>query len=505
MAKRVLLCILDGWGIRNEPQNNGISVACEWERMLNTYPWTEIQASEHFVGLPEGQMGNSEVGHMSIGLGRVVMQDLPRIDNAIADRSIEKFLKVKDFIKTLKSNKPVCHLLGLISPGGVHSHQNHILAVAKLLDSQGIQVKIHAFLDGRDTPPQSALEYLEEFEKGLNGTNCRIATIGGRYYGMDRDKRWERVKVAYDAIVSGEAKNHFKSAHEAISNSYINEVTDEFIQPSIIGNYQGMQDGEGLWMVNFRADRVRQILSSLLLDSFTEFSRIKKVRFSSTLGMTEYADNLTPLMPAVFEKTPLSNGLGEIFGLSGKSQLRIAETEKYAHVTFFFNGGREEPFPNEDRILVPSPKVATYDLQPEMSADKITENVLSAMHKKNHQFIVVNYANPDMVGHTGVVKAIEEAIRKVDECLNKLEKAALNDEWVMLITSDHGNAEFMKENDDTPHTAHTCNPVPFLMINGPKRKIKHGGALCDIAPTILELLDYKKPLEMTGNSLLEPL
>ncbi len=503
MTKRVLLCILDGWGVRNEPENNGIVVAHEWTRMLKTYPWATLEASEHFVGLPDGQMGNSEVGHMSIGLGRVVMQDLPRVSQAIADHTLEKNPKITDFIKTLKNNKPVCHLLGLLSPGGVHSHQDHILAVAKLLDSQGIQVKIHVFLDGRDTPPQSALGYLEEFAKALKGSNCQIATLGGRYYGMDRDKRWERVQVAYEALVSASSQDHFKTAQEAVLHFYDQGVTDEFIPPSIIGDYQGMQDGEGLWMMNFRADRVRQILSSLLFDSFAEFPRSKKINFSGILGMTEYADNLTSLIPAVFEKTPLSKGLGEIIGLSGESQLRIAETEKYAHVTFFFNGGREEPFPNEDRILIPSPKVATYDLQPAMSADEVTETVLNAMQKQEHQLIVVNYANPDMVGHTGVVKAIEEAIVKVDECLFKLEKAALDNEWIMLITADHGNAEFMKENDGTPHTAHTCNPVPFVMINSPKRKLKQKGALCDVAPTVLELLDYEKPLEMTGNSLLE--
>jgi 2,3-bisphosphoglycerate-independent phosphoglycerate mutase len=505
VAKHVLLCILDGWGIRSEPRNNGIVVAKDWDRMLKTYPWAPIEASEHFVGLPDGQMGNSEVGHMSIGLGRVIMQDLPRISQAIADKSFENIPKVKDFIKTLKNNKPVCHLLGHLSPGGVHSHQNHILAAAKTLDAQGIQVKIHTFLDGRDTPPQSALSFLEDFEKGLKGTKCQIVTIGGRYYAMDRDKRWERIQLAYEALVDGKGEGPFKTAKEAISDSYNKGVTDEFMIPSVIGNYQGMQDGEGLWMINFRADRVRQILSVLLFNNFKEFKRSRKINFSSTLGMTEYADNLTPLMPAIFEKIPVSNGLGEILSLSGKNQLRIAETEKYAHVTFFFNGGREEPFPNEDRILIPSPKVATYDLQPAMSADEITENVLKAMHKKDHQFIVVNYANSDMVGHTGIVKAIEEAIRKVDECLSQLEKAALIDGWVILITADHGNAEFMKEDDGTPHTAHTCNPVPFLMINGSKRKIRNGGALCDIAPTVLELLDYKKPLEMTGNSLLEPL
>ena len=500
----MVLCILDGWGVRNDPKDNGLAVAKVWPRMQKMYPWTQIQASEEHVGLPKGQMGNSEVGHMSIGLGRVLLQDLPRIDQALLDGTLKENPKVQKFIKTLKSHNPsVCNLMGLLSPGGVHSHQNHLLAVSNFLADQGISVHIHAFLDGRDTPPQSALSYVQDFEGQLD-PRAKIVTVGGRYFAMDRDKRWDRILHAYEAMAFGKAALSFENCTQAIEHFYQNSITDEFIPPSIIDGYSGMKDNEGLWMVNFRADRVRQILGAFLEKDFDGFQRQKMIKFSRTLGMTEYSDALTPLIPAVFEKIPLNNGLGEVISTAGQKQMRIAETEKYAHVTFFFSGGREAPFPGEERILVPSPNVSTYDLDPKMSANEVTQNVTQGMREKEAQLIVVNYANTDMVGHTGVKEAIEEAVLCVDSCLGRLEKTAMEEGWTLVITADHGNAELMVDSKGGPHTSHTCNPVPFMIINGPSgMHLKQAGALSDIAPTILEILDYSKPKEMTGHSLLK--
>ncbi|MBY0463299.1 MAG: 2,3-bisphosphoglycerate-independent phosphoglycerate mutase [Alphaproteobacteria bacterium] len=503
-VKRLVLCILDGWGVRDNPEDNGLVNAKSWNRMLKTYPWTTIQASETYVGLPKGQMGNSEVGHMSIGLGRVVIQDLPRIDQAIADDSLKSHVKVQSLIKTLKQNNKACNLLGLLSPGGVHSHQDHIVAAANLLADERITVNIHAFLDGRDTPPQSALKYIGDFQSKLK-SGAQIVSLGGRYFAMDRDKRWDRVALAYETMVMGKSDIVFDNSNEAIEYFYKNNITDEFIPPVAITNYSGMKDGEGLWMVNFRSDRVRQILSALLQKNFAHFPREKIVNFSGVLGMTEYSDALLPLIPALFEKIPLNNGLGEIISNTGQKQVRIAETEKYAHVTFFFNGGREEPFGGESRILVPSPKVATYDLEPKMSAKEVTDHVIDEMRKKESQLIVVNYANTDMVGHTGIKSAIEEAVSFVDSCVERLEKVSLETGWILAITADHGNAELMIDSDGRPHTAHTCNPVPFMVINGAIQKLKQEGSLCDVAPTVLDFLDYKQPKEMTGHSLSESL
>ena len=500
--KRLVLCILDGWGVRDNPKDNGLASAKSWDRMLKTYPWTKIQASEAYVGLPKGQMGNSEVGHMSIGLGRIVTQDLPRIDQAISDGSLKNNPKINSLIQTLKQRNSACNLLGLLSPGGVHSHQDHIVAAANMLVDEEIRVNIHAFLDGRDTPPQSALKYINDFQSKLK-SGAQIVSLGGRYFAMDRDKRWDRTALAYEAMVSGKSDMVFDDASQAIGYFYKNNVTDEFILPLTLKKYSGMKDGEGFWMINFRADRVRQILSAFLQRDFADFTRERMVNFSAVLGMTEYSEVLLPLIPPVFEKIPSNNGLGEIISNADQKQIRIAETEKYAHVTFFFNGGREDPFKGESRILVPSPKVATYDLEPKMSAKEVTNHVIEAMKKKDSQLIVVNYANTDMVGHTGVKSAIEEAVRFVDICLECLEKTALETGWILIITADHGNVELMVDSDGIPHTAHTCNPVPFMVVNGNVQKLKQEGALCDVAPTVLDLLDYKQPKEMTGHSLVE--
>jgi 2,3-bisphosphoglycerate-independent phosphoglycerate mutase len=503
--KRLVLCILDGWGLRESPKDNGLVVASSWNRMLETYPWTPIQASETFVGLPKGQMGNSEVGHMSIGLGRVVTQDLPRIDAAISDGSLKEHPKVKLLIQTLRKTNQACNLLGLLSPGGVHSHQEHILATANMLASEGITVNIHAFLDGRDTPPKSALQYISDFQSKLK-KGAQIVTLGGRYFAMDRDERWDRILLAYNTMVLAKSEFNFDDALKAIEHFYQNDISDEFIKPLVLGNYSGIKDGEGLWMLNFRADRVRQILSAFLQKDFNHFIREKTVTFSTVLGMSEYSDELLPLIPPVFEKIALNNGLGEVIAHAGQKQVRIAETEKYAHVTFFFNGGREEPFDGESRILIPSPKVTTYDLQPEMSAEKVTNHVIDEMRKKETQLIVINYANTDMVGHTGVKAAIKKAVSFIDHCIERLEKVALETGCIFVITADHGNAELMVDSNGVPHTAHTCNPVPFMVINAPNVKaLKSRGALCDVAPTVLDLLGYGKPEEMTGHSLLESL
>jgi 2,3-bisphosphoglycerate-independent phosphoglycerate mutase len=494
----VLLCILDGWGIGLNTQNNGILKAQHWSNMLNAYPWTALQASEEFIGLPAHQMGNSEVGHMTLGLGRVFWQDLPRIDQAIQTKELEVHEKVVHLIRTLKANGKACHILGLMSPGGVHSHQNHIIYCANLLAQQGIPVWIHGFLDGRDTPPTSARSYVAECQQAFHHL-VQFATLGGRYFGMDRDQRWDRVEKAYNAMI--DAKGHsFSCVLNGIEHFYNQGIYDEFIPPFCLQGFSGMRDGDALWMINFRSDRVRQILHSLLDPDFSNFHQEKRVIFSKTLGMGSYSKELDAWMPYLFDKMPTTNSLGQVISQANLGQLRIAETEKYAHVTFFFNGGWESPFPLEDRILVPSPKVSTYDLQPEMSAKEVTDHVLAAMTEKKHALIVLNYANTDMVGHTGVVTAIEKAVETVDGCLRQLEKQAKEKGWVMLVTADHGNAEQMVDGH-APHTAHTCNPVPFMVVNGGAVVLKNGGTLANVAPTILKFLGIPKPVEMTAEPL----
>lgn len=503
MHRKVVLCILDGWGIGLDNSFNGIKAAKHWSTILEKYPNTQLQASDHYVGLPDGQMGNSEVGHMTIGLGRVVMQDLPKIDHAIAEKNLEQNSIVQNAIKQLKKTQKSCHVMGLLSPGGVHSHMNHMIYVAKLLDEAGITVHVHAFLDGRDTSPKSSTEYVKQFLKAIeNHSNIHLASLSGRYFSMDRDNRWERTELAYKAIVQAQAPK-FSSPIQAIENNYENGTTDEFITPVISEAYTGMQEEDGLWMVNFRSDRVRQILRSFLTSGFNEFKREKIIHFGPRLAMNEYAQDLTPLIPSVFEKNRVNQSLGEIISNLDLKQLRVAETEKYAHVTFFLNGGQEAPFKNEERILIPSPKVATYDLKPEMSAQEVTHAVTNAMEQKDLSLIVVNYANADMVGHTGNIEAVDHAIKCIDQCLKTLEEKALEHNWILIITADHGNAECMREKDElTMHTAHTCNPVPFVLINSNDKGSLKTGSLADIAPTILSIMNIEQPKEMTGKSLL---
>lgn len=502
MKRKVVLCILDGWGIGPQGPYNSIQSAKHWPTILQKYPNTELQASDHYVGLPDGQMGNSEVGHVTIGLGRTLMQDLPKIDQAISDGSIKTNPIVQKTIEQLKKTQRPCHVMGLLSPGGVHSHINHIIEISKLLSKSGVTVHVHGFLDGRDTPPKSAAGYVGKFLKDIKGySNIHLSSLCGRYFVMDRDNRWERIELAYKAIVQASAPK-FSSPIQSIENGYKNDITDEFFLPMVHENYTSMRDGDGLWMVNFRSDRVRQILRSLLVSDFHQFKRGKAIHFGSTLAMNEYAQDLTPLIPSIFAKDPVNQSLGEVIANLGIKQLRVAETEKYAHVTFFFNGGQETPFQKEERIMIPSPKVPTYDLQPEMSAIEVTQTVANAMEQQDLSLIVVNYANADMVGHTGVIEATRKAVACVDECIKILEEKALQNNWVLLITADHGNAECMRENDtSTPHTAHTRNPVPLVLINKDTAQLC-AGSLADIAPTILDIMNIPQPKEMTGKSLL---
>lgn len=503
MNRKVVLCILDGWGIGEHNPFNGIDAAEYWPTILKRYPNTKLQASDHFVGLPDGQMGNSEVGHMTIGLGRVVMQDLPKIDHAITEGDLKKNPLIQNSIEQLKKTKKTCHIMGLLSPGGVHSHIDHIIYAAKLLSESGITTHVHGFLDGRDTSPKSASEYINKFLNAIkNHSNIHLSSICGRYFAMDRDNRWERTECAYKAIVEAETQL-FHSPLQAIEKNYKQGITDEFVKPMVSKQYKGMQDGDGLWMINFRSDRVRQILRSLLMPDFNKFKREKIIHFGPTLAMNDYAQDLESHISAIFEKDPFNQSLGEVVSSLGLRQLRVAETEKYAHVTFFLNGGREEPFKNEERILIPSPKVSTYDLQPEMSAFEVTKAVTNSMKQKDLSLIVVNYANADMVGHTGNMEAVNQSIKCVDQCIKTLEQNAIKNDWVLIITADHGNAECMKESDGiTAHTAHTRNFVPFVLMNFHKQSSLKPGTLADIAPTILDIMNITQPKEMTGRSLI---
>ena len=506
--KPVVLCILDGWGERSEGDNNAIAQAAtpNWDRFVATLPSAHLQASARDVGLPDGQMGNSEVGHTNLGAGRVVKQDLPLIDEAVADGSLAKKPALKYIIDRLNASGGACHLLGLLSPGGVHSHERHILALAEILSRAGIAVCVHVFLDGRDTPPKSARGFMAGFLKNIEGlTNVRVATVCGRYYAMDRDNRWDRVGLAYD-VLSGGVGESASDALAAIDHAYAAGLSDEFVLPTAIDGFPGMQDGDGLLMANFRSDRAREILSALVDPAFNGFERKRVVAFATRLGMVSYSSNLDKYFAILFPSVELTNILGEVVSRAGMKQLRIAETEKYAHVTFFFNGGREQEFEGEERILVPSPKVATYDLQPEMSAVEVTDKLTQAIAAGTFDLIVVNYANGDMVGHTGVLAAACKAVETLDAALGRLEQAVTKAGGVLLITADHGNCEQMwdgVQDAGQPHTAHTTNTVPLLMLNAPDWAggLKDG-SLADIAPTLLKLLKLKQPQEMTGRSLI---
>ncbi|GFR20227.1 2,3-bisphosphoglycerate-independent phosphoglycerate mutase [Trichonephila clavata] len=494
--KSIVLCILDGWGNGVESSKyNAISNAnppC-WQYISSNYPKCSLSACGTDVGLPGGQIGNSEVGHMNIGSGRVVIQSLQRINQEIG--TIENNVNLQSFINDLKSKNGVCHIMGLVSDGGVHSHQKHISTLANKISQHGIKVVIHAFLDGRDTLPNSGKKCIQEFTKSIKGNDTRIATVSGRYYAMDRDNRWERTIEAYEAIAFAKAPRH-DNAVSLIDENYQNNITDEFVRPAVIGDYQGIKPEDGVLLANFRADRMIQLASILL--SKTNHTEIAKL--SSILSMMKYKEDLK--IPYIFPPISFTNTLGQVIADNKLQQLRIAETEKYAHVTFFFNCGKEELFSGEERILIPSPKVQTYDLQPEMSAFKLTEKLVEKIHFQEFALIVVNYANPDMVGHTGNIKAAEKAVLAVDDCLAKVLSAVKkSSNTALIVTADHGNVECMfDEENNTPHTAHTLNKVPFI-VSCNNLKLRDG-RLSDIAPTILQLLGIKKPNEMTGSSLI---
>lgn len=505
VKKPTLLCILDGWGIGNESdKDNAISLAKtpNYDQILANFSHSKLGTSGLDVGLPEGQMGNSEVGHICIGSGRVIFQDLPRINLAIQNNELEKNEKLQKLITASKTSQNTCHLIGLLSDGGVHSHQNHIIALAKILAKNGVNVKLHCFLDGRDTAQKSAKIYLEKLIAEIkNFPQIQIATVCGRYYGMDRDKKWDRIKLAYDAIIDAKAPK-FSDPIKAIDDSYKNEITDEFIKPIVAENYLGAKDGDSLIVANFRADRARQISIALLDENFNGFDR-KKINFAEACAMTKYSDELAKIFDVLFEETQINNSLGEIFEKRNLKQLRIAETEKYAHVTFFFSGGREKEFNGEDRILVQSPSVATYDLKPEMSCAEIGDKLSVAIKSDKYDFIVVNYANPDMVGHSGIMDASIKAVEAIDLQLGMLRDEILKKDGVMIITADHGNIEDLLDENNEPNTAHSTNPVPFILIGNEVKNIKlSDGTLRDIAPTILQLMKIEKPIEMTGKSLI---
>jgi 2,3-bisphosphoglycerate-independent phosphoglycerate mutase len=504
----LVLCILDGWGEREAGPDNAIESANipVWRRLTARWPHARLQASAHFVGLPDGQMGNSEVGHTNLGAGRLVLQDLPRIDAAIASGELARIPALHDFIGALKQTGGAAHLAGLLSPGGVHSHQRQIAALARILAEAGVPVAVHGFLDGRDTPPKAALADVKDFLADVDGlAGVRIATVGGRYYAMDRDQRWDRVEKAYRALTEGEGEAA-GSAAAAIEAAYARGETDEFVCPTAIGGYRGMRDGDGLLLGNFRADRVREIATALLDPDFSGFARARRVAFAAALGLVEYSAELNRFLATLFPPVGLADSFGEVVSNAGLSQLRIAETEKYAHVTFFFNGGRETVFPGEERIMVPSPKVATYDQQPEMSAPAVTDKVVEAIGAHRFDVIVLNYANADMVGHTGKIDAAVAAVEAIDQCLGRLAAAVEKAGGCLVVTADHGNAEMMRDpKTGEPHTAHTLDPVPFLVVNPPAPVGQlESGQLADVAPTLLDLLGLAQPAAMTGHSLIGP-
>ena len=509
--KPVLLCILDGWGHAAPGACNAVTLAKApvWQRWMSEVPHALIDASELHVGLPEGQMGNSEVGHMNIGAGRVVMQELPRIGAAIRSGELAQNPALLAFIAKLKASGGRCHLMGLLSPGGVHSHQAHMSALARRLAEAGIPVLVHALLDGRDTPPKSGLGYLQAFEKRLGETGYgKVATVMGRYYAMDRDKRWDRVALAYGAMVRGQG---FKSAGgaKAVEDAYARGETDEFVKPTVVVNGDGeprgrVKDGDVIVFFNFRADRAREITRAFTQEGFHEFDPSPRPRLSYYACMTEY--DKTFGLPVAYTPDQPTRIFPEIVAEAGLAQLRCAETEKYAHVTFFFNGGREVQYPGEERILVPSPRdVKTYDEKPEMSAREVTDRLVPAIESRKYGFILVNYANPDMVGHTGILDAAVKAVKVVDECVGRLWKAARSSYMAMLVTADHGNCEMMVDPvTGHPHTAHTLGPVPFILADPDFKgaKLREKGVLADVSPTALQVMGLPQPKEMKGLGLI---
>lgn len=501
--KPLVLCILDGWGLSDKTDHNAIAKAHTptFDRLWENCPHTTLRTDGLAVGLPEGQFGNSEVGHTNIGAGRVVMQDLPRISQAATDGTLANNDVLKGFIATLKTSGGAAHLTGLVSDGGVHAHQDHIVALANILDASGIKTFVHVFTDGRDTPPTSAAGYVEKLLADLPAS-ATVATVCGRFYAMDRDNRWERVSQAFDAIAHAKGAA-FDTAPAVIAAGYAANENDEFIKPAVIGDYAGMKAEDGLLCANFRSDRMREILQALAFPTFEGFDRGDYTPVQNIVTMTSYADYFEPYVQILFRPQPMTNIFGEVVARAGLKQLRAAETEKYPHVTFFFNGGREEAYDGEDRLLVASPKVATYDLQPEMSAVELTDRLLEKLPEQD--VVILNFANPDMVGHTGSLEAAMKAVETVDSCLGRIAAALEKLEGVLLVIADHGNAEQMfDEKTNQPHTAHTTNPVPCILMGyRGNLALRSGGKLADVAPTMLNILGLQQPAEMDGKSLLD--
>lgn len=505
LKKPVMLMILDGWGIAPAGKYNAAAAAAtpNLDRCFRDYPSSVLQASAGKVGLPDGQMGNSEVGHLNIGAGRIVYQELTRITKAVQDGDFFRNPVLCDVMDKTKKAGKALHLMGLLSDGGVHSHIEHLLALVKMAAENKLpEIYIHAFLDGRDVGQKTAITYLQRLQQGLDKIGSgKIATVSGRYYAMDRDKRWERIEKAYDTLVYGRGLS-FDDAVSGVEHSYAQDVTDEFVEPFVIKGVDGrIKAGDGIVFFNFRPDRARQITRALSETEFDGFKRCEAALPVNFVCMTQYDAAIAA--PVAFPPQSYEDTLGEVLAKNGLKQLRIAETEKYAHVTFFFNGGVEEPEKGEERILIPSPKVATYDLQPEMSAVEVTDALLAELDKDKFDVVILNFANPDMIGHTGVMQAAVKAMETVDACVGRIIDKVLSLDGSICITADHGNLEKMAdEATGQPHTAHTTNPVPFILVSKEKYRL-HDGILADIAPTMLELLHIAKPAAMTGNSLLE--
>jgi 2,3-bisphosphoglycerate-independent phosphoglycerate mutase len=505
MSSKVVLIVMDGWGDAAPSASNAISVAQTpfVKSLVKKYPHGHLLTSGEDVGLPAGQMGNSEVGHLNLGAGRVVYQELALINKAIREKTIDDNQVLKATLDyCLKFDKPL-HFFGLVSNGGVHSHTDHLIHLCRVAHSFGLRkIYIHAFTDGRDTDPRSGLDFISQLDEAVRDTGARIATVVGRYYAMDRDKRWERVKLAYDLLVKGEGKR-FEKAADAVADSYRHGVTDEFIKPCIITQNGApvatIQEGDAVISFNFRTDRCREITEVLTQRDMPDLG-MKKLKLQY-VTMTNYDQSFKDVS-VIYEKDNLSKTLGEVIASAGKTQLRIAETEKYPHVTFFFSGGREATFPGEERIMIPSPKVATYDLKPSMSADEVKDALVKEIVKEKFDFICLNFANPDMVGHTGVFPAVVEALETVDRCVEDVVNAGLKHGYQFIITADHGNADLMVNADGSPNTAHTTNPVPCYFVSKVDQRFElKDGRLADIAPTVLFLMELEIPKEMTGNVL----
>ncbi|MEX6503903.1 2,3-bisphosphoglycerate-independent phosphoglycerate mutase [Pseudomonas zhanjiangensis] len=504
--KPLVLIILDGFGHSDNPEYNAIHAANTpvYDRLCASQPHGLISGSGMDVGLPDGQMGNSEVGHMNLGAGRVVYQDFTRVTKAIRDGEFFTNPAITAAVDQAVGAGKAVHILGLLSDGGVHSHQQHIAAMAELAVRRGAdKVYLHAFLDGRDTPPKSAQSSIElldaTFAKLGKG---RIASLIGRYFAMDRDNRWDRVEQAYNLIVDGRAQYHAADASAGLQAAYARGESDEFVKATALGEPVRVEDGDAVVFMNFRADRARELTRAFVEPGFAEFDRVRVPQLADFVMLTQYAASIAA--PSAFKPEPLTNVLGEYLAKNGKTQLRIAETEKYAHVTFFFSGGREEPFEGEERILIPSPNVATYDLQPQMSAPEVTDRIVEAIEQQRYDVIVVNYANGDMVGHTGVFAAAVQAVECLDQCVGRIVAALDKVGGEALITADHGNVEQMEDAcTGQAHTAHTCEPVPFIYVGKRQVALREGGVLADVAPTMLTLMGLPVPAEMTGRSIIE--